>query len=125
MYLTIIFYTELERIKTPLHVPHLALYIFYYYSNVYPCCVPAGALTKVKESQKHVEEGKMERQQADGIAERCNIISFATLAEIQHFHQIRVRDFKAQMQHYLQQQISFFQKVTGKLEEALRQYDNA
>ncbi|MCI4392758.1 hypothetical protein PGIGA_G00149540 [Pangasianodon gigas] len=87
--------------------------------------VQKGALTKVKESQKHVEEGKMERQQAEGIAERCNIISFATLAEIQHFHQIRVRDFKAQMQHYLQQQISFFQKVTGKLEEALRQYDNA
>ncbi|TSN86061.1 Sorting nexin-18 [Bagarius yarrelli] len=87
--------------------------------------VQKGALTKVRESQKHVEEGKMERQQADAIAERCNIISFATLAEIQHFHQIRVRDFKSQMQHYLQQQISFFQKVTGKLEEALRQYDNA
>uniref|UniRef100_A0AAR2KHR9 Sorting nexin n=1 Tax=Pygocentrus nattereri TaxID=42514 RepID=A0AAR2KHR9_PYGNA len=87
--------------------------------------VQKGALTKVKDSQKHVEEGKMERQQADGINERCNIISFATLAEIQHFHQIRVRDFKAQMQHYLQQQISFFQKVTGKLEEALRKYDNA
>lgn len=87
--------------------------------------VQKGALTKVKESQKHVEEGKMEHQQAEGVSERCNIISFATLAEIQHFHHIRVRDFKAQMQHYLQQQISFFQKITGKLEEALRQYDNA
>lgn len=84
-----------------------------------------GALTKVKESQKHVEEGKMDRAQAEGINERCNIISFATLAEIQHFHQIRVRDFKAQMQHYLQQQITFFQKITGKLEEALQKYDNA
>ncbi|XP_016149899.1 sorting nexin-18-like [Sinocyclocheilus grahami] len=87
--------------------------------------VQKGALTKVKESQKHVEEGKMESQQADGIRERCNIISFATLAEIQHFHQTRVRDFKSQMQHYLQQQIGFFQKVTGKLEEALQKYDNA
>lgn len=67
----------------------------------------------------------MERQQAEGITERCNIISFATQAEIQHFHQIRVRDYKAQMQHYLQQQISFFQKVTGKLEDALRKYDDA
>lgn len=84
-----------------------------------------GALTKVKESQKHVEEGKMDPAQAEGINERCNIISCATLAEIQHFHQIRVRDFKAQMQHYLQQQIAFFQKVTGKLEEALQKYDNA
>ncbi|MBN3315491.1 SNX18 protein, partial [Atractosteus spatula] len=87
--------------------------------------VQKGALTKVKESQKHVEEGKMESPQAEGINERCNIISFATLAEIQHFHQIRVRDFKAQMQHFLQQQISFFQKVTHKLEEALQKYDNA
>lgn len=83
-----------------------------------------GALTKVKESQKHVEEGKMDPAQAEGINERCNIISCATLAEIQHFHQIRVRDFKAQMQHYLQQQISFFKRVTGKLEEALQKYDN-
>lgn len=87
--------------------------------------VQKGALTKVKESQKHVEEGKMDGPQADGINERCNIISFATLAEIQHFHQIRVRDYKAQMQHYLQQQIGFFQKITGKLEEALQKYDNA
>nr|XP_033787303.1 sorting nexin-18 [Geotrypetes seraphini] len=85
--------------------------------------VQKGALTKVKESKKHVEEGKMEVQKADGIQERCNIISFATLAEIHHFHQIRVRDFRSQMQHFLQQQITFFQKVTHKLEEALHQYD--
>ncbi|XP_056457271.1 sorting nexin-18a [Gadus chalcogrammus] len=87
--------------------------------------VQKGALTKVKESQKHVEEAKMEAPQAEGIKERCNIISFATMAEIQHFHQIRVRDFKTQMQQYLQQQIGFFQKVTGKLEEALQKYDDA
>ncbi|KAG7489350.1 sorting nexin-18 [Solea senegalensis] len=86
--------------------------------------VQKGALTKVKESQKHVEEGKMDLAQAEGINERCNIISCATLAEIQHFHRIRVRDFKTQMQHFLQQQISFFQKITGKLEEALQKYDN-
>lgn len=65
----------------------------------------------------------MEAQKADGIQERCNTISFATLAEIHHFHQVRVRDFRSQMQHFLQQQILFFQKVTQKLEEALRQYD--
>ncbi|XP_061762191.1 sorting nexin-18a isoform X2 [Nerophis ophidion] len=87
--------------------------------------VQKGALIKVKESQRHVEEAKTEAAQAEGIKERCNIISCATLAEIQHFHQIRVRDFRAQMQHYLQQQISFFQKITAKLEEALHKYDNA
>ncbi|KAJ3604099.1 hypothetical protein NHX12_028840 [Muraenolepis orangiensis] len=87
--------------------------------------VQKGALTKVKESQKHVEEAKMEASQAEGIKERCNVISIATMAEIQHFHQIRVRDFKAQMQQYLREQIGFFQKITGKLEEALQKYDNA
>ncbi|XP_012684127.2 sorting nexin-18a [Clupea harengus] len=87
--------------------------------------VQKGALTKVKESQKHVEEGKMEGPQADSIRERCNIISFATMAEIQHFHHIRVRDFKSQMQHYLREQIGFFQKITGKLEDALQMYDKA
>ncbi|XP_051973283.1 sorting nexin-18-like [Xyrauchen texanus] len=80
--------------------------------------VEKGALTKAKESQKDGTAG-------GGIHERCNIISCATLAEIQHFHHIRVRDFKAQMQHFLQQQISFFQKITGKLEEARDMYDQA
>lgn len=78
--------------------------------------VQKGALTKVKECQKQEGEGST-------INERCNIISCATLAEIQHFHRTRVRDFKSQMQHHLQQQISFFQKITGKLEEALQKYD--
>ncbi|XP_057687712.1 sorting nexin-18a [Corythoichthys intestinalis] len=88
--------------------------------------VQKGALTKVKESQRHVEEGKMEAAQAaDGVSERCNIISCATLAEIQHFHRIRVRDFRAQMQHFLTQQMAFFGKITVTLEEALRKYDDA
>ncbi|KAE8636343.1 hypothetical protein XENTR_v10002946 [Xenopus tropicalis] len=87
--------------------------------------VQRGALTKVRESKKQVEEGKLELQKAGEIQERCNVISYATLAEIHHFHKIRVRDFKSQMQHFLQQQICFFQKVTLKLEEALQKYDAA
>lgn len=85
--------------------------------------VVPGALTKAKESQKHGEE--KDGAAGGGINERCNIISCATLAEIQHFHRVRVRDFKAQMQHFLQQQINFFQKITGKLEEARDMYDQA
>uniref|UniRef100_A0A3P9KKM2 Sorting nexin n=1 Tax=Oryzias latipes TaxID=8090 RepID=A0A3P9KKM2_ORYLA len=76
--------------------------------------VQKGALTKVKECPK--QEG--------GLQERCNIISCATMAEIQHFHRTRVRDFRSQMQHHLRQQISFFQKITAKLENALQKYDD-
>ncbi|KAM9426326.1 sorting nexin-18-like [Pholidichthys leucotaenia] len=76
--------------------------------------VQKGALTKVKDCPK--QEGDLH--------DRCNIISCATLAEIQHFHRTRVRDFRSQMQHHLRQQISFFQKITAKLEDALQRYDD-
>ncbi|XP_047228174.1 sorting nexin-18-like [Girardinichthys multiradiatus] len=76
--------------------------------------VQKGALTKVKDCPK--QEGELH--------DRCNIISCATLAEIQQFHRTRVRDFRLQMQHHLRQQISFFQKITAKLEDALQKYDN-
>ncbi|CAL8384337.1 sorting nexin-18 [Gadus morhua] len=75
--------------------------------------VQKGALTKVKDCQK---------SDAD-LHNRCNIISCATLAEVQHFHRTRVRDFRSQMQHHLSQQILFFQKITAKLQEALQKYD--
>ncbi|KAJ3606009.1 hypothetical protein NHX12_028052 [Muraenolepis orangiensis] len=75
--------------------------------------VQKGALTKVKDCQK-----------LDGdLRDRCNIISCATLAEVQYFHRTRVRDFRSQMQHHLSQQISFFQKITAKLQDALQKYD--
>ncbi|XP_074547308.1 sorting nexin-18-like [Halichoeres trimaculatus] len=76
--------------------------------------VQKGALTKVKDCPK--QEGELHN--------RCNIISCATLAEIQHFHRTRVRDFRSQMQHHLRQQISFFQKITAKLEDTLQRYDD-
>lgn len=74
---------------------------------------PPGALTKVKDCPKQESE----------LHDRCNIISCATLAEIQHFHRTRIRDFRSQMQHHLRQQINFFQKITTKLQETLQKYD--
>ncbi|XP_061749369.1 uncharacterized protein LOC133547900 [Nerophis ophidion] len=73
-----------------------------------------GALTKVRDCPTLGGE----------LHDRCNIISCATLAEIQHFHRTRVRDFRGQMQHHLRQQIGFFQKITAKLEDALQRYDS-
>ncbi|XP_075885080.1 sorting nexin-18-like [Nelusetta ayraudi] len=77
--------------------------------------VQKGALTKVKDCPKQESE----------LHERCNIISCATLAEIQHFHRTRVRDFRGQMQQHLGAQIAFFQKITAKLQDVLQRYDDA
>ncbi|XP_026863439.2 sorting nexin-18b [Electrophorus electricus] len=85
--------------------------------------VQKGALTKAKESQRHSDE--KDSSGMIGISDRCKIISCATLAEIQHFHRTRVRDFRVHMQHYLQEQIAFFQRIMTKLEEALHMYDEA
>ncbi|XP_076875309.1 sorting nexin-18b [Brachyhypopomus gauderio] len=85
--------------------------------------VQKGALTKAKESQRHGDE--KDSPSIMGISDRCNIISCATLAEIQHFHRTRIRDFRAQMQHYLREQIAFFQRIMTKLDEALHMYDQA
>ena len=47
---------------------------------------------------------------------RADIIAYATLAEMNHFQQSRVADFKRMMQDYLQQQINFYQQVGGTCE---------
>ncbi|XP_015280260.1 PREDICTED: sorting nexin-33 [Gekko japonicus] len=83
-----------------------------------------GAFAKVKESQRMSDEGKMDQEEADGIRKRCRVVGFALQAEMNHFHERRVLDFKKMMQSYLKQQILFYQRVSQQLEKTLRMYDN-
>ncbi|XP_071511479.1 sorting nexin-33-like [Diadema antillarum] len=77
----------------------------------------------VKECQKQREEQKMDFEEAEAVKRRADVISYAMMAEVNHFHRERVRDFKWMMQVYLQEQIKFYKNITIKLEEALQQYD--
>ncbi|XP_062357421.1 sorting nexin-33 isoform X2 [Cinclus cinclus] len=83
-----------------------------------------GAFAKVKESQRMSDEGRMDQEEADGIRKRCRVVGFALQAEMNHFHERRVADFKRMMQSYLRQQIVFYQRVSQQLEKTLRMYDN-
>ncbi|XP_056655165.1 sorting nexin-33 [Monodelphis domestica] len=83
-----------------------------------------GAFAKVKESQRMSDEGKMDQDEADGIRKRCRVVGFALQAEMNHFHERRVLDFKHMMQSYLRQQILFYQRVSQQLEQTLRMYDH-
>ncbi|KAF7241581.1 Sorting nexin-33 [Varanus komodoensis] len=83
-----------------------------------------GAFAKVKESQRMSDEGKMDQDEADGIRKRCRVVGFALQAEMNHFHERRILDFKKMMQSYLKQQIVFYQRVSQQLEKTLRMYDN-
>ena len=40
-------------------------------------------------------------------------MSYALLAEVNTFHEQRVKDVKSSHQHFLQEQIKFYQKVRG------------
>ena len=42
---------------------------------------------------------------------RSDTVSYALLAEVNSFHEQRVKDIKSSHQHFLQEQIKFYQKV--------------
>lgn len=86
--------------------------------------VHEGAIGKAKECLKLQEEGKMSESEVNNVLARADTISYGTLAEITHFQEQRVDDFKSMMQKYLQEQINFYKNLTGKLEEALQHYND-
>ena len=53
----------------------------------------------------------MESSQLPEVLRRSDVISYALLAEINHFHSERALDFKLAMQNYLREQTVFYQKV--------------
>ncbi|CAH2273367.1 sorting nexin-33 [Pelobates cultripes] len=83
-----------------------------------------GAFAKVKDSQRMSDEGRMEQDEADGIRKRCRVVGFALQAEINHFHQRRLLDFKQALQNYLKEQIIFYRRVSDELEKTLHKYDS-
>ena len=58
---------------------------------------------------------KLSDSEAQAVQGRVDVISYACQAEINHFNQNRVGDFKVMMQKYLQGQISFYQNVSDQL----------
>ncbi|CAH1786748.1 unnamed protein product, partial [Owenia fusiformis] len=86
--------------------------------------VHKSAMSKVKEVQKASDEGKMSESEAQGVVNRADSISYVTLAEIDHFHKGRVNDYRVMMKEYLQAQLEFYKKITNKVEDTLRYYDD-
>lgn len=46
------------------------------------------------------------------VKRRSDTVTYAMLAEVNTFHEQRVKDVKSSHQHFLQEQIKFYQKVT-------------
>lgn len=86
--------------------------------------VHKGTIGKVKECQRLKEEERMEYATFEEISARADTITNVSFAEMSHFHDQKVIDFKNMMQHFIQEQISFHHRIIQKLEDSLRMYDN-
>jgi len=74
--------------------------------------------------RKEIEnDGKVGQAEASSVKTRTDTVTYALLAEVNTFHEQRVKDIKSSHQHFLQEQIKFYQKITEKLQETLRMYD--
>jgi len=75
----------------------------------------SGAIGKSRELSGSAE--------AENVKTRTDTMSYALLAEVNTFHEQRVIDIKSSHQRFLQEQIKFYEKITEKLQESLRLYD--
>jgi len=74
--------------------------------------------------RKEIEnDGKVGQTEVGAVKTRTDTVTYALLAEVNTFHEQRVKDIKSSHQHFLQEQIKFYQKITEKLQETLRMYD--
>ncbi|KAG8189024.1 hypothetical protein JTE90_025467 [Oedothorax gibbosus] len=87
--------------------------------------IQKSALSKVVEHKKLSEDGKVSQDDVAAISQRTDIISYATLAEINHFHSERIAYFKSMMETYLTAQIDFYQRITERLQETLAMYQSS
>jgi len=68
-------------------------------------------------------DSKVGEDEVSGVMRRSDTVSYALLAEVNTFHEQRVKDMKSAHQAFLREQISFYQKITEKLQECVRLYD--
>ena len=80
----------------------------------------SGSQGKLKEIENDEKVGQAE---VSAVKTRTDTVSYALLAEVNTFHEQRVKDIKSSHQHFLQEQIKFYQKITEKLQGTLKMYD--
>ena len=83
-----------------------------------------GAIGKNKEVDRMLGEGKVSPSEATNVGHRADVLSCALLAEIFNFHNERIKDMQDAHKHFLKEQISYYQKITEKLQDALRKFDD-
>lgn len=77
------------------------------------------------EQERQLDEGKLSETVTARVNQRASVITYAALAEINHFHNERLVDFKQMMQVFLTAQINFHSDILAKLQHALNKVNDA
>lgn len=78
-----------------------------------------GAIAKKKEHQKAFAEGRLEEKAMAGINHRADVVTYATLAEMNHFEEERIIDYRRVMRTFLTGQLNLYKTIVANLEDAL------
>ncbi|XP_069787733.1 sorting nexin-9-like isoform X2 [Narcine bancroftii] len=84
--------------------------------------VHKGAVEKAKEGDKLVALNKITAQEKNTMVNRIGTMSYTLQAEMNHFHSNRIYDYNSVIQHYLQQQVEFYETIAAKLKQALGRF---
>ncbi|XP_046406008.1 sorting nexin lst-4 [Ischnura elegans] len=82
-----------------------------------------GAIQKRKECERLTSDHKMDPNQLNDVARRTDVVSYALLAEMDHFHGESAEDINKAMRSFLIEQIAFYEKVVNRLKETLTAFD--
>lgn len=122
-------YEEIAEIvaQQPLKDLHFLLETNSEYKGLLGCfpdiiTVHKAAVEKVKESDRLVSAGKINHNDRKLMNRRISCMSYGLQAEMNHFHSNRIHDYNRVMQHYLEQQVTFYQQIADKLRGALSQF---
>lgn len=81
------------------------------------------ALGRKKDYLRLRDEGKAEDKVVESVSQRADVVSYAMLAEINHFQKERISDTKQMMKSFVQAQLEFYQRISNELSEALKMFD--
>lgn len=85
--------------------------------------VQRGAMQKRKECEKLTADQKMGNAQLQEVNRRTDIMSYAVLAEMNHFRSERDQHLKETMKNFISSQIDFYHQIIAKLQVAQRYFE--
>ncbi|KAG8305230.1 Sorting nexin-9 [Homalodisca vitripennis] len=81
-------------------------------------------MAKRKDCERLTLDHKMETSQLQQVIQRTDVVSYALLAEINHFHAERTTQIRKAMKSFLCEQVAFYQKIAAKLQDAYSLFED-